>query len=216
MSRKLTLLACLVLIPALLSACGPSERRGTATGHGGTVNLDPDNGDNGDNGGSFDTTVTDVLNAEESNDLVEAQVECTCAFEDWGYDSVEECVADASIDSGLDTAIGACIQQVISEQPDPPASLNIVLETTLDALQAYERCLQTIDTQICDETAIDDAIEACEDERDEIVDGQTFTPEDQAWLDDMQDAVEVSCFGDSPEPQPGDGGDNGDGGDGGF
>ncbi|RVU42382.1 hypothetical protein EA187_16015 [Lujinxingia sediminis] len=218
MSRKLALLASLVLIPALLSACGSSERRGSATGYDGSVNVNPDNGNSG---GSFATTVADLLSIEESNDLVEAQVECACSFDAWGYNSAEQCADDISDSSGLGTAISSCIRQVVSEQPAPPASLNIVIENTLDALQAYERCLQTIDTQSCDETSIEEAIEACEDERDEIVDGQTFTPEDQDWLRDMQDAVEVSCFSTSPEPQPGNGGNGGgqvggDSGDGGF
>ena len=213
----------LIALTTLASACGSSERRGTATSYDGPSQAENEEPGGSTGSGGFADTLAQLLSAQIANETRFAALFCECTFENQGYNSAEQCIADQGSDTGSDALVAACIRGVVAEQPAPSAAFQGFASEALAASHDYDTCIDQIDASECTENfdPIDDAIDDCEDARDEVLDSYEPSAEDEAWIAQLQIATEdAGCFdfgfgggetlppddgGLTPDPEPGDG-----------
>ena len=161
-------------------------------------NNDEPNNDTPSAEGMFADFFTDMMSYNTKYFIYQ----CECSYDDFGFASAEECIEESDFISSDDevSTLASCIQAEADELDDPPASVNDLLECDQANIDAADSCHDAIDeaegqcseewnnaVQECDLLAFGDEATDCE----ALIEGDEAA---EAWLQEMDDAVEAACL----------------------
>ncbi|TXD40834.1 hypothetical protein FRC96_05170 [Lujinxingia vulgaris] len=178
-----------VLLTLLVStSCGPTERRGSATGYDGPTQIEGQE-PQGSPDANAAASVLRVQLMEVTLDFPYDTLVCRCSFENAGYASEGDCRSEEFPPRHEIDAFQSCLLQNADAMPARTPEIDAALQTSDRLLTEFKRCLDNAHLSCGDEAfrAQDACLATYEDDAEREM--TELAPGIWQWLDDAFEAL---------------------------